>query len=296
MDGSGHLSGATSRTARAPTVTTVDVMTEDTTTRAQTTQTATTLTDEQKLEIIDTGFTLLHNVVPAEKVAAALRVINASLGANGADPAQLDTYRSRTWTPDVTGDPAIIGLLTDTPLWALAESAIAPGEIEPVDYGQIALRFPSTEPPGSPHAHIDGMYSPHNGVPKGEILNFTALVGVYLSDVPTADAGNFVVWPGSHRAYADYFGREGADALLRGMPPVEIGEPVQVKPNAGDAVLSHYQIGHGIASNASPHIRYAIYFRLKRVGHDGIRREVMTDLWREWDGMRELVGTSTSAA
>jgi len=191
-------------------------MTQDATARTQTTkttQTATTLTDEQKLEIIETGFTLLHNVVPAEKVAAAMRVINASLGANGADPAQLDIYRSRTWTPDVTGDPAIIGLLTDTPLWALAESAIAPGEIEPVDYGQIALRFPSTEPPGHPRAHIDGMYSPHNGVPKGEILNFTALVGVYLSDVPTDDAGNFVVWPGSHRAYADYFGREGADAL-----------------------------------------------------------------------------------
>ena len=258
-------------------------------------QTATALTDVQKREIIDTGFTLLHNVVPAEKVAAALRVINAALGANGADPAQLDIFRSRSWVPEVSGDPAIIALLTETPLWSLAESAIGAGVIEPVDNGQIAMRFPSREPAGTPHAHIDGMYTPTNGVPEGQIMNFTALVGVYLSNVPTPDAGNFVVWPGTHRIYADYFAREGAEALLNGMPPVEIGDSVQTMPNAGDAVLSHYQIGHGIASNVSPNIRYAIYFRLKRVGHDEIKHEVMTDLWREWDGMRELVGRSTTS-
>lgn len=252
------------------------------------------LSTEQKHEILETGFTLLRNVVPAEKVAAALRVINAALGANGADPAQLPIYRSRSWVPEVAGDPAIVALLMETPLWSLAESAIGAGAIEPVENGQIALRFPSTEPAGTPHAHIDGMYTPTNGVPEGQIINFTALVGVYLSDVPTPDAGNFVVWPGTHRLYADYFAREGADALLNGMPPVDIGEPVQTTPSAGDAVLSHYQIGHGIASNVSPHIRYAIYFRLKRVGHDEIRHEVMSDLWREWDGMRELVGSSTS--
>lgn len=259
-----------------------------------TSQTATALTHAQKLEIIDTGFTLLRNAVPADKVAAALRVINAALGANGADPAQLPIYRSRSWVPDVAGDPAILALLTETPLWSLAESAIGAGAIEPVDNGQIAMRFPSMQPAGTPHAHIDGMYTPTNGVPEGQIMNFTALVGVYLSNVPTPDAGNFVVWPGTHRLYADYFAREGAQSLLTGMPPVEIGEPVQTTPNAGDAVLSHYQIGHGIASNVSPHIRYAIYFRLKRLGHDQIRHEVMTDLWREWDGMRDLVAAATS--
>jgi len=266
-------------------------MTDDSTLRHQA-----TLTTEQKLEIIDTGFTLLHDVVPADKVAAALRVINAALGANGADPARLPIYRSQSWVPEVTGDPAILGLLTETPLWSLAESAIGEGTIEPVDYGQIAMRFPSMEPAGTPHAHIDGMYTPTNGVPEGQIMNFTALVGVYLSDVPTPHAGNFVVWPGTHRLYADYFTREGAEALLDGMPPIDIGEPVQTTPKAGDAVLSHYQIGHGIASNVSPNIRYAIYFRLKRTGRDEIRTEVMTDLWREWDGLRELVGSSTSTS
>jgi hypothetical protein len=79
------------------------------------------------------------------------------------------------------------------------------------------------------------------------------------------------------------------------MPPVELPEPVQLRPRAGDAVLSHYQIGHGIAANAGPNIRYAIYFRLTRRGHDAVRTDVMTDIWREWDGMAEVLGRTPGA-
>lgn len=253
------------------------------------------LSSEQKESIRDDGFLLVEQAVPEEKVAAALRIINASLGEKGMVPEDLPTMRARTYCPEITGAPEIISLLTETPLWQLAESAIGPGELEPVDYGQIALRFPGTNPPGPIHPHIDGMYSPLNGVPEGQILNFTALVGVYLSDVPDDNWGNFTVWPGSHRSYADYFATEGAEALLRGMPPVELAEPVQVKPRAGDAVVSHYQIGHGIAPNTGPNIRYAIYFRLKRRGHDTIRTEVMADIWREWDGMSQVLGGTPGA-
>jgi hypothetical protein len=249
------------------------------------------LTLEQKNEIIENGYTMLPGLVSPELVGAALLAINTSLG-EGSDPAQLDTLRSQSWCPEVTGQPAILDLLTASPAWALAESAIGVGKLEPVDRGQIALRFPIAGDPVEVHAHLDGMYTPHNGVTKGKLSNFTALVGVYLSDVPTENAGNFTVWPGSHQLYADYFQKEGADALFRGMPPVDIGAPLQTTPRAGDVVLSHYQIGHGIAPNVSPHIRYAIYFRLRRVGHSAIMAEVMSDLWREWDGLRALAGRS----
>jgi hypothetical protein len=252
------------------------------------TETVAGLTPAQKQDIIDNGYTLLPGLVPPARVAAALRVINASLG-EGSDPAQLDTLRSQSWCPELTDHPAILDLLTGTAAWALAESAIGAGQLESVNHGQIAVRFPVTTEPGEVRPHLDGMYTPHNGVTKGEIANFTALVGVYLSDVPTDNAGNFTVWPGSHRRYAEYFGREGAESLLRGMPPVDIGDPVQTTPRAGDVVLSHYQIGHGVAPNVSPHIRYAIYFRLTRVGHSAVKFDVMSDLWREWDGLRELL-------
>jgi ectoine hydroxylase-related dioxygenase (phytanoyl-CoA dioxygenase family) len=136
------------------------------------------------------------------------------------------------------------------------------------------------------------MYTPTNGVKKGTIGNFTALIGVLLSDLPGPDAGNLAVWPGTHRSFETYFREHGPQALLEGMPQVEMPEPVQITGHAGDAVLCHYQLAHGIAGNASPHIRYAIYFRLSHVDHESVHWECMTDIWREWEGMQEVLAAS----
>jgi len=187
------------------------------------------------------------------------------------------------------GSPVITDLIQESSVWQYAESAVGVGRIRPVRGGQIALRFPSLEPPRQPGAHIDGMYSPTNGVLKGTIANFTALVGIVLSELPHDTMGNLAVWPGTHRVYEQYFREHGSEALLDGMPKVELPAPVQITGNPGDAVLCHYQLAHGIAGNCSPHIRYAVYFRLKHVDHDAIHWECMTDIWREWEGMRGVV-------
>lgn len=252
------------------------------------------LTDDQLVSLRDDGIVHLPGIIPPEVVNTARRAINASLGSEGIDPAQLVTFRSRSYAPELQRSAAITDLYNATDVRAAAEAAIGEGSIKPVSSGQIALRFPNTEGRHDPHPHIDGMYSPHNGVPKGTIQNFTALVGVLLSDVPDPDSGNFTVWPGSHRLYADYFREHGPESLLNGMPPVELPEPRQVTGRAGDAVLAHYQTGHGIASNVSPNIRYAIFFRLSHVDHDQVRWECMTDLWREWSGMQDVTGAAAA--
>jgi ectoine hydroxylase-related dioxygenase (phytanoyl-CoA dioxygenase family) len=69
------------------------------------------------------------------------------------------------------------------------------------------------------------------------------------------------------------------------MPKVELETPEAVTGRAGDAVLSHYQLGHAGGPNTSPHVRYAVYFRLKRKGHDRQKWECLTDVWREWPGL-----------
>jgi hypothetical protein len=249
------------------------------------------LTVGQKRNLYRDGFVLLPGAVPRGLVDTALRAINASLGDAGIDPAQLTTFRARSYCPELQSSSAITDLIQAPDVWSLAESAIGPGQIKPVDSGQIALRFPSTEPTGAPHPHLDGMYTPTNGVPKGTIRNFTALVGVVLSSIPHADMGNLTVWPGSHLQYEQYFRERGPEALLEGMPAVPLAESRQLLGEPGDAVLCHYQLGHGIAGNTSPHIRYAIYFRLKHVDHDTIHWECMTDIWREWAGMQEVLST-----
>ncbi len=86
-----------------------------------------------------------------------------------------------------------------------------------------------------------------------------------------------------------YFRARGPQALLEGMPEVPLAGSVQLTGEPGDAVLCHYQLGHGITGNSSPNIRYAIYFRLTHVDHDAIHWECMTDIWREWEGLRDVL-------
>ncbi len=252
------------------------------------------LTRDQKQHFFEHGYVRLPGAVPQEQVRTALRNINASLGNEGIDPARLTTFRAQSYCPELTGSPVITGLITETPVWPLAESAIGRGKIQPVRGGQIALRFPSMQPASAAHPHLDGMYTPTNGVAEGTIANFTALVGVLLSDLPDPDAGNLVLWPGTHRLFEQYFREHGPQSLLEGMPAVTLPEPVQITGTAGDVVLCHYQLAHGIAGNASPHIRYAIYFRLKHVEHEALRWECMTDIWREWEGMQDIAYAQAS--
>jgi hypothetical protein len=261
----------------------------------------TELSVQQLTALKEDGFVQLPGVVPTDRVDAALSVINRSLGGKGIDPGDLPIFRMDTFCPEIQSAPEILALLYETPLWRMAESAIGVGKISPVHVAQIALRFPSDDET-SFVAHIDGLYTapfravcgraPMRPVPMEalderdlKIRNFTALVGVYLSDAAGENAGNLAVWPGSHRRLEDFYRRRGRKAILEGMPRVDLGYPVQLKPRSGDAVLCHYQLGHGIAPNFSPHIRYAIYFRLHRVGHEDVTWECMTDIWREWHGM-----------
>jgi hypothetical protein len=51
-------------------------------------------------------------------------------------------------------------------------------------------------------------------------------------------------------------------------------------------VLAHYQLAHSAGANFSPHIRYAAFFRLSRRNHDPDSNATMTDIWREWAGLR----------
>jgi hypothetical protein len=216
-------------------------------------------------------------------VDAALNAINASLG-EGLDPAQLSKFRAQSYCPELQRTPVISDLLNKTPALEMAQALI--GELKPVGGGQIALRFPSPGDPPRVHGpHLDGMYSPTNGVKEGTIASFTMLLGVMLSDVPEPFMGNLAVWPGTHHHYEQYFRTHGPESLLTGMPPIEMPAPQQLLGRAGDIVMCHYQLAHSIAQNASPHVRYAIYFRLDHVQHAEQWKQAMTDIWMEWPGM-----------
>ena len=246
------------------------------------------LSYRQKCDLYDRGFVKIEGVVPRAMVDAALRAINHSMG-EGMAPERMPIFRAQSYCPEIQREPVITDLLNRTPAWSLAESAIGSGRIQPVTGAQVALRFPNlNDEPGRASPHIDGMHSPTNGVPQGQILNFTALAGILLSDVPGPNAGNFTVWPGSHHLLQAHFQEHGPESLLAGLPQVSLGEPMQITGKAGDIVIAHYELAHGVTPNVSPSIRYAIFFRLHHVDHDAHRWESMTDIWLQWEGMREV--------
>jgi hypothetical protein len=242
------------------------------------------LTTAQEGELVREGYVRVPDMIPAPRIAAALKAINHSVG-RGLPPDQVAVYRSRSFCPELQRASVILDLFHETPARTVAESLL--GRIEDVRSGQIALAFPQMEPPAPAYPHLDGLHTATNGVPAGEVRSFTLLVGVILSEVSATGAGNLTVWPGSHRLYESYFRERGPKSLLDGMPPVTLSDPVEVTGAPGDVVLCHYQLAHAVGANTSPDIRYAVYFRVKSRGHDGRRWVCLTDLWKEWPGIRE---------
>lgn len=250
------------------------------------------ITHAQKLELYEKGFVQIPSAVPGVMVDAAVKAINHSFG-KGIDPAKMIDFQARSFCPELRQAPVITDLYNQTPVKALAESMIGVGKVNPVTAGQIAVRFPLLDdPPPALSPHLDGRYSPHNGVPKGELHSFTLLVGIALSEVTTDYAGNLVAWPGTHRLFEQYFRENGTEFMTRDDSvetlPLEMPQPQMMTARPGDAFFVHYQVAHAAAPNISPHPRYAIYFRLRHVDHKAQLFETLTDIWMEWESMREI--------
>ncbi|NBD27730.1 phytanoyl-CoA dioxygenase family protein [Paenibacillus glycinis] len=246
------------------------------------------LTFEQKASMLKNGYIHVPGVIPKLMVDRAVRHINHSVG-EGMNPANMQTYRAQSFCPELQDQPPISELFNATPVKSLVEDLIGEGQALPVESGQIALRFPSlADPPSIHQPHLDGMYSPTNGVREGTIANFTMLVGVLLSPVREPFAGNFTVWPGTHSLFESYFKSHGPESLLNGMPPIELPQPVQTLGEPGDVFLAHYQLGHSVAMNVSPLPRYAIFFRVTHAEHGRDWKAPMTDIWLHWPGIRAI--------
>jgi hypothetical protein len=235
----------------------------------------------ERRRLVRDGFLLVPGAVPAGRVDAALTAINRSLG-QGLPPDRLPELRARSFCPELIRAPEILGLYAGRAR-ALAEAAI--GAVSPPQEAQIALRFPQ-ESPVAPVPHIDGMYTPTNGVAAGTLQHFTALLGIFLSDTPAAEMGNLVVWPGSHLALAEHFRQRGLQEITSGFPAVSLAQPRSLRVRAGDVVLSHYLLAHAGGPNRAPHVRYAVFFRLWHQDHTQAGTRPLGDPWALWEGVR----------
>ncbi len=239
------------------------------------------------------GYLVIPGAVPGVMVDAARAAINHSLGYDGLPPEDLPKMRATTYCGDLRSQPVIADLMNRTPIFPLLESMMGPGQVEEAGGAQIALRFSGHGKQDSRtfKGHLDGVGTGINGTPKGEYRRgFTALATVLLSDLPGPFHGNFTVWPGSHHTAEAFFREATPDVLKQGSPEYALPrEPVQITGRAGDVCISHHMIWHTAAPNHGPNIRYAAIFRARHVDVNANGVETMTDIWREFPGVREAV-------
>jgi len=212
-------------------------------------------------EFAQRGFLMLPGVVPRAVVDAAARAIDELIDREPPGP---DVRGPFNYFPEAARAPELAALLTGSPAFGLAE----------------ALTGPATH-------HIDG-FPPE---PGGRPGTFTMLAGVLMSDQRAQDAGNLWVWPGTHLTHAEYFRGHGPGAFFAagGYPPIKLPEPEQVTGEAGDLLLAHYLLGHNIGGNTSQAVRRAVYYRVKRAGHDPRWRAFLADPWLDYDAIRGVL-------
>ena len=193
----------------------------------------------------------------------------------------------------------ILNLYNKSPVIEIAEKLMGEGNVLPVVSAKPYPRFPLApgEDAPEPRGHINGIGNGSNGMAKGEYRRgFTAFAVIYLADLLETNAGNFTVWPQSHRAYEDYFKKVGHEVLAEGMPRIDVpADPVMVTGRAGDLILAHHQILHAGGANASPNVRHAVISRLRHKDVGDIKYAAYADIWREWPGISEAVLGQTGA-
>ena len=264
-------------------------------------------------ELHRNGFVHLPGLVPEVLVREALREANRQIGLSAAG---VEQFRSKSFPRH----SAVNDLFNRTVLAPLLQRLLGYPEAPRMWEGQWALRFPGDLCPGSrcdcPAAHyedvrrqwhIDGCantFLPGVTDHYGELHNFDALVGVLLSDVPRHMSGELCCYPGSHWALAECFGRAGKldDLYRRGNDAFPVGAatdrlfpapPVPCLGRAGDVYLVNHMTAHYVAPNASPDIRYAVYFRVKGPAFRHVRAhypEGVLQPWLHWPAVRDAVG------
>ena len=231
-------------------------------------------------EFAERGFLVLRQVVPPDVVAAASGAIDELIERG---PPGSEVRGPYNYFLEAAQVPALAALLTGSPAFGLAGSLTGPGTLERPGQVQVTLNIP-------PYPHRPGMH--HLDGAPGEADErpgtFTMLAGVLMSDQRGRDAGNLWVWPGTHLTHAEYFRAHGPEAFLAagGYPPIRLPEPEQVTGEAGDLLLAHYLLGHNIGGNTARTVRRAVYFRIKRAGHDPRWRQFLQDPWLDYDAVR----------
>lgn len=243
------------------------------------------LTDEDKVFFKENGYLIKKSIVPADLCAAAADVIWSKLDCDRSDPS---TYiDAGPAFPAVRDEPAIRSVTLDAPVFEIAEELVGKGKLRE-NFAGPHLRFPSGETDWElpDHGHLDGYYTPTNGVAEGTVGVFSVGISIYVEEVKHK-GGAFTVWPGTHRQATEYFRTHSLLSFKGGNANETFDMPkaVEVTGPAGTVCFWHGQLMHTGSPHSGDAVRMALIGRLSRKDSNDIFFESPDDMWEYWDGI-----------
>lgn len=240
---------------------------------------------EEKAFFKENGYLICRDVLTSEQIKAARDALWEGIEADRDDPATWVGAGPRVPCP--ASHPAIRATVTESPVFAMMEEMVGPGRLNRGGAGPH-LVFPSGDDqwskPGG--GHLDGYYTPTNGVPEGTVGYMTINATIYVEDID-ARGGCFTFWPGSHRKAYDYFRTHSQLSIQGGSSrdKIDIGEGQEFTGKAGDVCFWHGLMFHSGSKNVNRNIRMALIGRFSRQDANDIRFETPDDMWEYWEGI-----------
>ena len=213
------------------------------------------------------------------------------------DGIEADRNKTETWVqagprvPCPGSHPAICATVQESPVFSMMEEMVGVGQLNGGGPGPH-LVFPSgdDEWTGAKHGHLDGYYTPTNGVPEGTVGYMTINVTIYVEHIEHR-GGCFTVFPGTHRMAYEYFKTHSLLSVEGGSSnqiwsDEEMPAALEFEGAPGDVCFWHGQMVHTGSKNVNQNIRMALIGRFSRKNSNDIRFETPDDMWADWEGLR----------
>ncbi|NKB69712.1 MAG: hypothetical protein GKR89_21795 [Candidatus Latescibacteria bacterium] len=243
------------------------------------------LSAEDKELFKEHGYLVRQDVLSRDQIEAAQDALWEGIEADRTDQATWIGAGPRV--PVRSNHPAIRATLHESPAFAMAEELVGKDRLNQGGPGPH-LNFPTgsddwTLPTGG---HLDGYYTPTNGVAEGTVGCFQVGVTIYVEDIEP-QGGGFTLWPGSHQKAAEYFKTHSLLSLQGGgsRGAFDPGQGREITGPAGTVCFWHGQMTHSGSKNCGRNIRMALIARLARKDVDDIRFESPDDMWEYWEGI-----------
>ena len=243
------------------------------------------LSTEDKSFFKKNGYLVKHNQLTPAQIKQAQDALWSGINAKRDQPT---TWVNAGPRSPVNGNhPAIKATLFDTPVAAMMRELVGP-QLNVSNGPGPALTYPNGRTDWSlpERGHLDGYYTPTNGVAEGTVGCTNINIVIYVEDILDR-GGGFTLWPGSHLKAAEYFKNHSQLSLQGGIGDtvMDLGEGLQIVGQAGTVCLWHGQLFHSGSQNCQKNIRMALIGRYARKDINDILFETPDDPWAYWEGI-----------